>query len=195
MALVIILGLGLVALSRTSRDATASPRVGSDHWHAAYGVYDCVTEGFLPSFQATLDPDGIHSHQDGLMHIHPFNSSASGDDARFRVFFEAMGASVTETAISAPDFATISAGEQCNGQPSVIKVARYQVDPELQLLEVFESDFENIHFDENRQGFTIARVAPDEDPPPPPAESLVALGQATGSPQLSQGPSDDEDGG
>ncbi len=195
MALVVILGLALVAVSRNSRNATSSPRVGSDHWHAAYGVYDCVTDSFLPDFQGTLDPDGIHSHQDGLVHIHPFNGSASGSDANFDVFLSSMNASITTTEIASPDFATLSAGVECNGEPSVIRVARYQVDPDVQLLEVFDSGFNDIHFDENRQAFTIARVAPSQDPPEPTAESLAALDESTGSPQLSEAPVTGDDGG
>jgi len=188
MGLVVLLGLGLVAVSRTSRDAVASPRVGKDHWHAVYDVYDCVTDSFMPAFQGSLDPHGIHSHNDGLMHIHPFDGSASGADAKIGVFLDSMGASVTTEAITAPDFAPLEAGVECNGQPSVIKVARFQVDPEIKLVKVYDSDFANIHFDKNREAFTIARVAPDQEIPQPEADRFDAMDQATGSPQESTGP-------
>lgn len=191
MALVVILGLGLVAVSRTSRDALASPRVGDDHWHAVYDIYDCVSDSFLPAFQGTEDPDGIHSHADGLMHIHPFNSSAAGSNAQLGVFLESMNATVSTSEISAPDFATLTAGEDCGGQPSVIKVARFQVDPEIKLVEVYDSDFGSIHFEKNREAFTIARVAPDQEIPQPEAERFVAMDQATGSEQQSQAPAGD----
>jgi len=188
MALVAILGLGLVTVSRTSRDATASPRVGKDHWHAAYQVYDCVSDSFVADFQGTLDPDGIHSHNDGLIHIHPFNGSASGADAKLGVFLAAMQVTVTPEAITAPDFPTLEAGVDCGGQPSVIKVGRFQVDPEVKLVNVYESDFDNIHFDKNREAYTIARVAPDQDPPAPEQSRFDAMDQATGSPQESTEP-------
>jgi len=188
MGLIVVLGLGLVAFSRGSRDAVASPRVGKDHWHAVYDVYDCVSDSFMPAFQGTLDPHGIHSHADGLMHIHPFDGSASGADAKLGVFFDSMGATVNTNEISAPDFATLNAGVECNGQPSVIKIARFQVDPEIKLVQVYDSNLSSIHYDHNREAFTIARVAPDQEIPQPEADRFVAMDQATGSPQQSTAP-------
>ena len=85
--MVVVLGIGLVLVARGSRDPLASP-LTSDHWHAAYTFYDCGEE--LASFLGTADPDGIHSHQDALIHIHPFNSSATGEDAKMSVFLDAM---------------------------------------------------------------------------------------------------------
>ena len=78
VATVIVLGIALVFIARDNRAPAAPPRIG-DHWHAAYTIYDCGTE--VPYFQSAADPDGIHSHQDSLIHIHPFNSSATGEDA------------------------------------------------------------------------------------------------------------------
>jgi len=187
MALVVILGLGLVAVSRTSREALASPLIG-DHWHAAYDVYDCVSESFMPIFQGEGNPDGIHTHGDGLTHIEPSNSGATGANATLGVFLSAAGVTVTPEAITAPDFAPLEAGVECGGQPSVIKVARFQVDPEIKLAKVYNSNFDGIHFDKNREAYTIARVAPDEDPPPPEQSRLDAMDQATGLPQQSTDP-------
>ena len=188
MGLIVVLGLGLVVASRGSRDAVASPRVGKDHWHAVYDVYDCVSDSYMPAVQGSLDPHGIHSHADGLIHIHPFDGSASGADAKLRVFSDSMGASVDKSGISAPDFETLEAGADCGGKPSVCKVARFSVDPSIKMLQVYDSDFANIHLDNNREAFTIARVAPDQDPPQPEQSRFDALDQATGSPQQSTGP-------
>ncbi len=181
MALVAILGIGLVAVSRTSREASAAPRVG-DHWHEAYDVYDCVASSFLPPFQGEGGADGIHSHGDGLIHIEPANSSASGANATLGVFLSAVGVKVTTKGISGPGFSTLSAGADCGGQPSVIKVARFEVGSEVRLAKVYDSNFDSIHFDKNRQAFTIARVAADQDPPPPEMSRIDTLDQATGAP-------------
>jgi len=64
-------------------------------------------------------------------------------------------------------------------------VARFSVDPSINLVQVYDSDFSNIHFDHNREAFTIARVAPDQDPPQPEASRFATMDQATGSPQES----------
>ena len=67
-----------------------------DHWHSAYGVYVCTDDEFLEPFLSENDPDGIHSHQDGLIHIHPFGSSVTGDDAQMDVFLSAMNVSLDD---------------------------------------------------------------------------------------------------
>lgn len=180
-----ILGIGLVVVARTSRDGLVAPLAGDDHWHAAYTVYNCGSE--VADFQSVSDPDGIHSHQDGLIHIHPFNSSSSGEDAQLGVFLEAMGGTITEDEITGPEFADIDVTAGCGGEPAVIKVARYQVDPELELVAVYDRDFESVQFLQDREAFSIALVPAGEDPPPPSQSSLTQLDASTGSDLVSTG--------
>ena len=182
VGVVILLGIGLVFLARENREPPSPPRIG-DHWHAAYTIYDCGVE--VPYFQSVLDPDGIHSHQDSLIHIHPFNSSATGADATMGVLLEAMQASVTREAITTTEAGVLAAADGCDGEPSVIKVARYQVDPAVVLQAVYDDDFESIAFLQDREAFSIARVPVGEDPPPPSPQSLAQLDASTGSDLIS----------
>jgi len=185
VALVVILGMGLVFVARDTRDPLLAPRAGDDHWHAAYTIYNCGDE--VAEYQSVSDPDGIHSHQDGLIHIHPFNSSSSGEDAQLGVFLEAMSGTITQDSITGPDFADLNAAAGCNGEPAVIKVARYQVDPELELVAVYDRDFETVQFLQDREAFSIALVPAGEDPPPPGAGSLAQRDASTGSDLVSTG--------
>lgn len=182
VGLIVVLGIGLVFLARENR-APASPPVIGDHWHAAYSIYDCGTE--RPFFQGSADPDGIHSHQDSLVHIHPFNSSATGDDATLGVLFEAMRATVSRDAITTPEAGVISTADGCDGEPAVIKVARYQVDGGVQIVSVFDDDFDDIQLLQDREAFSIAKVAVGENPPPPSAASLAQLDASSGSSLIS----------
>ena len=125
VALVIVLGLALVVFARATRDAEASPTL-QDHWHAAYGVWDCVTESFLTPFQSEFDPEGIHSHQDGLIHIHPFTSSVTGKEAKMGVFLNAMGASLSNSGLELPGGATLDSGVTCNGEEAIMQVVRWE---------------------------------------------------------------------
>lgn len=184
VAAVIVLGIGLVVLARDNRAPAAPPRIG-DHWHAAYTIYDCGVE--LPFFQSQSDPDGIHSHQDSLIHIHPFNSSATGEDAQLGVLFDAMQGDVTRDAITTPEAGTISADTGCGDDAAVIKVARYAVDPTVELVSVFDDDFGSIPFLADREAFVIAKVPVGEDPPPPSATALAQLDASTGSDLISTG--------
>jgi hypothetical protein len=113
VTIVIALGLSLVVYARQSRpsvDASGPPQV-SDHWHHAYGFYLCDTwfklEGDAEQ-QGTENytqyaRTGIHSHNDGLIHWHPFSSAAVGSNARLGVFLDTYGVDVTNTKITFPE--------------------------------------------------------------------------------------------
>src|SRR5688500_3304374 len=79
---VILLGSFLIVTSRQERQdrlaagGEISPSAAKrDHWHAAYGVYLCDT--FQPPLTNERDPLGIHTHGDGVIHIHPTTNAAS----------------------------------------------------------------------------------------------------------------------
>lgn len=75
-----------------SPDSSDSPGL-LDHWHAAFGLRVCGE--FLPNLQADLDPLGIHSHQDGVIHIHPFFEESAGKNATLGLFFDSVGIEVS----------------------------------------------------------------------------------------------------
>ncbi|NDH11874.1 MAG: hypothetical protein EBY44_09170, partial [Actinobacteria bacterium] len=107
-------------------------------------------------------------------------------DAQMSVLLEAMFATVTPEAITTREAGTISAADGCGDQAAVIKVARYAVDPEVELISVFDDDFGSIPFLQNREAFVIAKVPAGEDPPPPSQASLAALDATTNTPLESQ---------
>ena len=208
LAVVVILGVALVVFARSSRTPAASPRVGNDHWHSAYAIYDC--DQFLPAFTSAADPDGIHSHQDGVVHIHPWNSSAAGDQADLDVFFEAMGARITDDEISGPGIGVLEAGSDCNGEPTVIRAVRFtQVDPDPDapgadepvstLSEIYEAtdtysdDFGDVRLLGDLEAFTFARVPVGAEIPPPPEDRLQTALAASAGNLLSTGPETDLD--
>ena len=209
LAAVVILGVALVFVSRSSRAPAQAPRVGNDHWHSAYAVYDC--DRFLrTAFTSVADPDGIHSHQDGVIHIHPWNSSAAGDDAALDVFFEAMGARVTDDEISGPGIGVLEAGSDCNGEPTVIRAVRFTRiildeddpgadDPVSGLADVYEAaeeltdDFDDMRLLADLEAFTFARVPVGAEVPPPPDDRLQAAFSASLANLVSTGPLTDLD--
>lgn len=206
LSAVVVLGVSLVFVARSSRAPAEAPRVGHDHWHSAYAVYDC--DRFLPAFTSAADPDGIHSHQDGVIHIHPWNSSASGDDAQLDVFFESMGARITDDEISGPGIGVLEAGSDCNGEPTVIRAVRFtRIDPDdpaadepitglsdvYEVAEEYTDDFSDIRLLGDLEAFTFARVPAGADVPPPPEDRLqTAFGASAGN-LISSGPETDLD--
>lgn len=62
---------------------------------------------FQPHFQdATTDVNGIHTHGDGVIHVHPFVSSAAGRNAQLSVFVAQVGVTLTDSELAFPDLTT-----------------------------------------------------------------------------------------
>jgi hypothetical protein len=83
--LVVILGVFVIAISRGGDD-DVGPVANRDHWHAAIGFNVCGT--WAPNapefdFQAASPTlrAGVHSHGDGLIHMHPYSSAEAGSHA------------------------------------------------------------------------------------------------------------------
>ena len=172
VALVVVLGALLVFWARTDREATSAPRVG-DHWHSAYDVYVCAT--FRSKIVLETDPNGIHSHGDGLIHIHPFNKLASGRDAVLGEFFAAFGGFIDDQSFMLDTGETVVEGFDCGGEPAVLKVARFDADDLSREPEILTEDLANLRLLKNREAFTIAMVPESVDPPAPRAERLSFL--------------------
>ena len=172
VGLVVVLGSLLVLWARSDREATSAPRVG-DHWHSAYDVYVC--EGFRSKFVVETDPNGIHTHSDGVIHIHPFNKLASGKDATMGQFFNAFGGRIDDDSVVLDTGEVLLAGDDCNGQPVVVKVARFDADDMERDPEVLTEDLANVRFLKDREAFTIALVPADVEPPAPRLERLTFL--------------------
>ena len=172
MALVVILGVLLVGWARNNREATSAPRLG-DHWHSIYEIYVC--DAWFAKIVVETDPDGIHTHGDGLIHIHPFNSTATGDQARFGKFFEAFGGYITDSAIRLDTGHVLEEGGDCRGEPSVLKIARFDAQDREREPQVYTQNLSDIRFLKNLEAFTIALVPADEIPPLPRPERFTFL--------------------
>ncbi len=182
MAMVVILGVLLVTYARSTRDASAEAPTLQDHWHSAYAVYDCRTESFLPSFTSDYDPRGIHSHSDGLLHIHPFSSAVTGDGATLDVFFDAMLVDLDDddTKMVLPSGTELANGADCGGEEAVLQVARYDANNiEAGPSEIVSSSIGDFIFEGNREAYTIALAPLGADIPPPPGDRLAQLDAAS----------------
>jgi len=172
VALVVVLGSLLVLWARTDREATSAPRVG-DHWHSVYDIYVC--DSFRSKVVLETDPNGIHTHGDGLLHIHPFNKLASGRDAVLGEFFSAFGGRIDDASVVLDTGEELVEGVDCGGQPTVLKVARFDADDLERDPEVVTEDLAGVRFLKNREAFTVAMVPAEVVPPAPRSERLTFL--------------------
>jgi hypothetical protein len=103
-----VVGTLLVVLSYNDRqtEAAVGPIANKDHWHAYLGVNICGTwEPAVPQFEGrdgSMNPNpqaGIHSHNDYLIHDHPFASDEAGTKATLGRYLTYAQSSVSSDSI------------------------------------------------------------------------------------------------
>ncbi len=166
-----------------------------DHWHWAYSINHCGT--ILSPAAEPPESAGIHTHGDGLVHIHPFRPDVSGANAKLGVFFEASGAELTDESYTpgpTEEKVTLSEEEGCDGKPATLKLAIWEdatdLDAEPTIIDEGLADFV---FDSDGGMITLALVAAGEEIPPPPADRVQRLAGASNLPtgELPVTPGDD----
>jgi hypothetical protein len=180
---VVLVGALLVVYARVDHTNTASADTkpsyaASDHWHAAYGFYDC--DHYLGALTDALPTDelGIHTHGDGLIHIHPFKASSSGENARMNLWAKQVGMTFYDDGWKMPDGTEFRNGSaKCGDQPAKTAVYKWNHNDPSQPTTVFEKDYGNINYTEDGDVFIFA-VLPQDWPAnkvPPAPESVSAL--------------------
>lgn len=192
MAIVIVLGTGLIAYSRQSAPSKNTPPTINDHWHVSYGFYKC--NGFLNDLVGTLEepvtPEyqkyNIHSHDDGVIHWHA-GALAAGNRAKLGLFFDSYGVKVNTDGITFPvlqnsgesyktsDLKCKNAeGKMVPAQVQVIVWDRYD---NSEVSKKYITDFNNIRIKNDQMAITIAIAAPGAViPMPKSAANLPQLG-------------------
>ncbi len=211
VTIVIVLGLALVVYARQSRpsvDASGAPQQ-SDHWHHAYGFYLCDTWFKLEGDAEQPGTDdftqyqrtGIHSHEDGLIHWHPFSSAAVGSNATLGVFLDTYGVELTNSKLTFPesqqaalesqladqeppreDILVWEDGDKCTVDGSEknaeLKVVVWDNFTDTDDGTTYIADFDNIRLDQDQMVVAIAFVPDDTDVTMPPwAPDLPSLGE------------------
>ncbi|MGE0879758.1 MAG: hypothetical protein AB7L13_18260 [Acidimicrobiia bacterium] len=179
MAAVIILGTFLVVYGRSQRtdSAKADPPIANvDHWHTAYGVYIC--DKFLEPLNDQNDELGIHTHGDGVIHVHPFYSSSSGTNARLKLFFDTTKTKISDDKLDLGSLGSWEEGkDKCGDQDAELQVKVWR-SPGDEKPETFLRNFGSIRFLNDREVMTIAFVPKDTDVPQR-SESVAQLDQLT----------------
>lgn len=193
IGLICILGIANVTFFKLTRAEEQKPVQNRDHWHAVYGIWDCTQNGgdgaWLAPFQSANDPLGIHSHQDGIMHIHPFFDAADGPDAQLHVFFDAMGVELTDDSITLDTGRTLTSGESCGGEAAQLHIRKWQFDFTADTAdpEIFTTELGEIPYLNDREVYSIVFAPLEAEIPLPPEERFGQLNAVAGSLQ-STGP-------
>jgi hypothetical protein len=181
IGLIVVLGAGLIAFAANDRksDAQVPPIAMQDHWHAAFGVYICGE--FQPNVPLFESPVGIHTHDDGVIHIHPTSGGGAGENATLGVFLDGAGIDLSNDKLTMNDKTWEEGKDQCDGKDGELVVAQWKdvQDPDSKPAIILR-DFNDIRFRQNGEGYTIAFVpeGTTDIPKPPSAANLAELGAA-----------------
>ena len=138
LVVILLAGIGLTAFSRDQRleelnspESKEEPRANATHWHVALGIRVC--DRWLDPIQDQTDPKGIHSHGDGIIHVHPFVASAAGRRATFERYSEAVGGELAANRFAWPEGGSKKkvaheTGDKCGEQEAEVK-AFYNGEP------------------------------------------------------------------
>ncbi|MGQ0830819.1 MAG: hypothetical protein ACT4OV_03990 [Microthrixaceae bacterium] len=189
LVLIVALGVSLVVYARNDRSSQekgAVPQLG-DHIHQAIAVNICGEfQPDIPEFESSV---GIHTHGDGVLHIHPFSELGVGPNATLGRFLQdAREGGKLDVKISGSKLnysgATYEEGKaKCEGvdRPQ-LRVAYWKnVGDEASKPVVTTGAFNDLRLDTNGGGFTIYYGDPKaEIPKPPSGSNLAQLGAADG---------------
>lgn len=194
IAAIVVFGLAMVGYSVTEHKDEAKdlaptyPHDGKpyDHWHAAYGINICGEwQAPIPEFES---PIGIHTHADGVIHIHPFTIEGAGENATLGNFFKYMPDSPAPFPVKLSDSKLTYGGKtwetdksKCDGKDGELVVARWEdVETTTKKPALLYKNFDDIRFRDNGEGYTIAFVKKDDKdiPKPESAAKLSELGAA-----------------
>jgi hypothetical protein len=196
LTLIVVLGVSLVVYARQDRinqDDGGPPQLG-DHIHQAFAINTCAdTEQstIIPEFESRI---GIHTHGDGVLHIHPFSQLGVGANATLGRFLEdareegGIDVSVSDTKLTIFGDTFEEGKTKCEGvEDPQLRLAYWEdVQDQESLPEIRTGDFNDLRLTTNGAGITIFFGDPDADiPRPPAAGNLAELGAADGPSSLS----------
>jgi hypothetical protein len=199
---VVLVGLFTIVYARQSRPDPGSfpPQVG-DHWHAAYGMYVC--DGWLPKLTGNQEEQetdsagnesfvnsdygstGVHSHDDGVIHYHPFSARSVGKRANLGVFLNVYDIELDTDHLKLPES---QGGEEyrvgdykCNDDDVEIKVVAWDSYTDTGKGSTYITDLTGVRLTNDGMVFAIV-VAPKDTAivQPPWAKELPALGATDG---------------
>ncbi|MGH1493890.1 MAG: OmpA family protein [Acidimicrobiales bacterium] len=180
LGLILLAGIAAIVFFALNRESNigVAPEASIDHWHSAYLVHDCGSD--LPATAEFPTTDGLHTHGDGLLHIHPYNPTVSGNNATLGEYFLASGAELTDVQFSTgnSDFvsATMSEEAGCEGEDAVLQLAVWRnAFDELSEPEIITENLADFQFETAGMAVTLALLPEGSEIPRPPADRIASL--------------------
>ena len=197
-----VVGAALIVYSRASIPDQNVPPTVEDNWHASYGFYAC--DQWLPDLQGNKEElstaggllnegfrrTGIHSHDDGVIHWHPYSSAATGRNAKLGVFLDVYGIKLSDTKLEFPadqggavyeegvTKCTDADGKSVDGEVVVYAFEAFNSPDDYS---TYITNFDDIRLKQDGMAFSVVFApAGTQAQLPPSAADLPALGAVDG---------------
>jgi hypothetical protein len=197
-----VVGAALIVYSRASIPNQNIPPTVEDHWHASYGFYAC--DEWLPDLQGNKEEQdsagqlisdgfrrtGIHSHNDGVIHWHPYTSAATGRNAKLGVFLDVYGIKLSDDKLEFPadqggavyeegvTKCTDAEGKSVDGEIVVYAFDAFDTPDKYT---TYITNFDDVRLSQDGMAFSIVFApAGSKAELPPSAASLPELGAVDG---------------
>ena len=197
-----VVGAALIVYSRASIPNQNIPPTVEDHWHASYGFYAC--DEWLPDLQGNKEEQdsagqlisdgfrrtGIHSHNDGVIHWHPYSSSATGRNAKLGVFLDVYGIKLSDDKLEMPadqggavyeegvTKCTDADGKSVDGEIVVYAFDAFDTPDKYT---TYITNFDDVRLMQDGMAFSVVFAPAGSKPElPPSAASLPELGAVDG---------------
>ncbi|MEK6853018.1 MAG: hypothetical protein AABX59_04010 [Nanoarchaeota archaeon] len=93
------------------------PAVGA-HWHAQYEIDICGEK----VSQFPYSQGDVHTHGDGIIHIHPQSESTAKENANLGRFMLGTGGAFNSTYLKLPDGREFKNGDLCGTNPAQVRL-------------------------------------------------------------------------
>jgi len=197
-----VVGAALIVYSRASIPNQNIPPTVEDHWHASYGFYAC--DEWLPDLQGNKEEQdsagqlisdgfrrtGIHSHNDGVIHWHPYTSAATGRNAKLGVFLDVYGIKLSDDKLEFPadqggavyeegvTKCTDAEGKSVDGEIVVYAFDAFDTPDKYT---TYITNFDDVRLMQDGMAFSVVFAPAGSKPElPPSAASLPELGAVDG---------------
>ena len=193
MAVIVIVGTGLISYARQAPAASDVAPTTSDRWHIPFGIYHC--DAYLPNLaidkQKADTPDenftkyGVFSREDGVIRWYPQLASA-GNKAKIGAYLETYGVTVDAKGITFPEDQNKGVSykvdtDKCkdeNGKEvsATVQAIVWEKASDSTISKRYITDFKNIRIDRDEMAITFAFVPTGADiPMPDSAEKLAEI--------------------
>jgi hypothetical protein len=203
VAAVLVIGVGTIVYARQSVPAAdSSPPTINDHWHIAYGFYLCDTWYRLAGNLEEVNSQGqlinseflqtgVHSHDDGVIHWHPYGARAVGRRADLGVFLDVYDVELSADELRFPDGQPVNADTgvasdqreydeddtKCGDEDAELQVVTWNNFTDTDDGTTYISNFDDIRVTDDAMVMSIAFAPRDTEITMPPwAQELPALG-------------------